>query len=543
MVPQVNEVTRIQTGNPVPIGGSENARAAFEANEALGKAIFNLGNELDNVKEDTERFKIQAKIAADQYEMELIKQEQRERVNGAMDDPSGVGTAEKIFRDTSEFKGNVLNQIDPRARPYFAEYSTDVERRQLPNFLKTSVDGNQTRAKNEQNEMFAGISEKARLQPEMLPVRLLEVDVAVEESNMIPVSQKDGVAREKKAAVVKSVADQFKNTNNFGLAKRVLETHRPLFDNDKLDEELRAIDRQEIDYVNLGYTTMQRDIKASEELIKTQQDTAMKQYTTAQAKAGNNTAAQKMIDNQIMQDPRLDSNSKINLTKQKTTFAEIKDDEYQFKFIDKLITTGNFKTAEATLTRDLNKGVVSTDRAVKLQDFLKDMKERSQRDPNIALMIKQGLDEIKSYGKVSKQLDPITGMMIEYVDQANEKAQTMYTYAIARASQSGRQITPEFVNEQISVAIGKFGKARTTNIPGVNPTDVTSSQKVDDVLQGMAVQIQKDIKNGTATPEKIRKLREQKNQLLQQKKELQKVEGITITPSTNSKKNRPLFDE
>ena len=52
MLPVYNEVNRIQVGNPVPIGSSESERAFSEAEDALGKAIFDLGNALDKKEKE-----------------------------------------------------------------------------------------------------------------------------------------------------------------------------------------------------------------------------------------------------------------------------------------------------------------------------------------------------------------------------------------------------------------------------------------------------------------------------------------------------------
>ena len=544
MTPVYNEVNRIQVGNPVPIGGSESARAFNETQEALGKAIFDLGNALDNVKdkEDKERYRMEGRIAADKYAMQLMRNHQAERVNNTMADPTGVGTADTILAKTEPFRASLAESIDPKALPYFQEYATEEQRKQFAGFLTTGVEANQAKVKNDQNERFAGISEKARLDPGSLPAYLLETEIAVEEDGQIPNSQKDAVIREKQAGVVKSVSDMLKDSNQFDVAKNVLMKHRTMFDTDKLDTELADIDKRKLEFINTEYTSQKRNIEAAQELLRANDLSASRDYIDRIAKAGNNTAAQKLIDQQIAKDPRLTAESKINLTKQKTLFSDVADDEYQFKFIDNLIKTSNFKTAEDTLIRDKAANKVSTERAIKLQDFLKNMKEQQGRNPYLLKLVDQGAKEIASYAKISMQLDPVTGMQKPVVDQANERAQTAYRTAVANAVASGKDITADFINGQVTLAVSSLNETRAANIKGVNPVQMDTLDKISNTQKDLAKKIMEAKKKGTLTPDMIKKSTEQFRQLQQQKQKLERTEQTSIKPSAPTQKTK-IFDE
>lgn len=544
MTPVYNEVNRIQVGNPVPIGGSESARAFNETQEALGKAIFDLGNALDNVKdkEDEERYRKEGRIAADKYAMQLMRNHQAERVNNTMADPTGVATADAILAKTEPFRASLAESIDPRALPYFQEYATEEQRKQFAGFLTTGVEANQAKVKNDQNERFAGISEKARLDPGSLPAYLLETEIAVEEDGQIPNSQKDAVIREKQAGVVKSVSDMLKDSNQFDVAKNVLMKHRTMFDTDKLDTELADIDKRKLEFINTEYTAQKRNNEAAQELLRVNDLAASRDYIDRIAKAGNNTAAQKLIDQQIAKDPRLTAESKINLTKQKTLFSDVADDEYQFKFIDNLIKTSNFKTAEDTLIRDKAANKVSTERAIKLQDFLKNMKEQQGRNPYFLKLVDQGAKEIASYAKISMQLDPVTGMQRPVVDQANERAQTAYRTVVANAVASGKDITADFINGQVTLAISSLNETRAANIKGVNPVQMDTLDKISNTQKDLAKKIMEAKKKGTLTPDMIKKSTEQFRQLQQQKQKLERTEQTSIKPSAPTQKTK-IFDE
>jgi len=544
MTPVYNEVNRIQVGNPVPIGGSESARAFNETQEALGKAIFDLGNALDNVKdkEDEERYRKEGRIAADKYAMQLMRNHQAERVNNTMADPTGVATADAILAKTEPFRASLAESIDPRALPYFQEYATEEQRKQFAGFLTTGVEANQAKVKNDQNERFAGISEKARLDPGSLPAYLLETEIAVEEDGQIPNSQKDAVIREKQAGVVKSVSDMLKDSNQFDVAKNVLMKHRTMFDTDKLDTELADIDKRKLEFINTEYTAQKRNNEAAQELLRVNDLAASRDYIDRIAKAGNNTAAQKLIDQQIAKDPRLTAESKINRTKQKTLFSDVADDEYQFKFIDNLIKTSNFKTAEDTLIRDKAANKVSTERAIKLQDFLKNMKEQQGRNPYFLKLVDQGAKEIASYAKISMQLDPVTGMQRPVVDQANERAQTAYRTVVANAVASGKDITADFINGQVTLAISSLNETRAANIKGVNPVQMDTLDKISNTQKDLAKKIMEAKKKGTLTPDMIKKSTEQFRQLQQQKQKLERTEQTSIKPSAPTQKTK-IFDE
>lgn len=546
MTPVYNEFNRVQVNSPVPIGGSEPARAQMEAQDALGKAIFDLGNVLDNVKEDKEQYKIQARIAADQYEKGLLYNHQRERVGGNMADPTGVATSENILESTKPLKNDLTSNMDPRVRMYFEEYAADAEKKHIPAFLETGAVGNQNKLKNQLNEAFANINEKARLDPTALPAYLLEASVLAEESTQIPNSAKDTVTREKSASIVKSVADMYKDQQQFGQAKNVLLTHRTYFDNDKLDQELADIDKRNLEAVNISYTTQKRNIELAQEILKEKDKEASNDYTQKIAAAKNNSILLKQIDLQIAQDPRLTSESRNALTRSKQVFSEVSDDDYQFRFMDRLIKTGDFKKAEEILIKDRQSGSVlgnvSFDRATKLQNMLKEMKEQQAKNPAMQTLIKQGLDEIASYGKISMVLDPITGMQKPQVDQANERAQTQYLLNINRTIMNGGTITPEYINKQIQDSIGAFGKTRTINLPGVSPTEMDTSDKIATKQKELAKKLLDAQKNGRITPELLKTSKEQFRALEGQRQRLQKTESKKIEPGP-AQGGTKLFDE
>lgn len=543
MLPVVNEVNRMQTGSPVPIGGSDTARAYGETSERLGKAIFDLGNALDNEKEDKENYRLQAKIAANEYEKQMMYQAQRERVSGNMADPSGVQSSENILEAVKPIKQQLYESIDPRARIFFQDYVGQAESQHVPKFLATSVQANQEKTKTNRDQAFAGISEKARLDPSALPTYLLEAAVLVEEDTQIPDSQKDTETRARSATIVKSVSDMMKDGQQFKSAKAVLAINRQLFDQDKLDQELSDIDKRQLEAINIDYTTMKRDIEASEALLKVSRQTAVNDYTNRIAAAGNNTNMQKLIDAEVARDPRLDAESKTMLMKSKTTFAEVSDDQYQFRFVDKLIKDGDFKNAETRLERDMKGGLVSVDRGVKLQTFLREMKQQQGRDPMIRGLISQGKQEIASYGQISMTLDPITGMQKPTVDQANERAQTVFEMAIVDAMSKGRKVDTQFIDAQIERAVRTLNKTRQKPISGANPTEIDTSDKIGNKQKELAKKLLDAKSKGTLTPQMIRESKEQFRQLQQQKNKTSATERSRIQAPALPAPNTKIFDE
>jgi len=156
--------------------------------------------------------------------------------------------------------------------------------------------------------------------------------------------------------------------------------------------------------------------------------------------------------------------------------------------------------------------------------------------------VDQGAKEIASYAKISMQLDPVLGMQRPVVDQANERAQTAYRTAVANMIASGKDITADFINGQVTLAISSLNETRAANIKGVNPVQMDTLDKISNTQKDLAKKIMEAKKKGTLTPDMIKKSTEQFRQLQQQKQKLERTEQTSIKPSAPAQKTK-IFDE
>lgn len=247
MIPVIQETNRIQVGSPIPIGGSESARAFNETQEALGKAIFDLGNALDDGKQKT-NYEPLARQYADEVELQMLQNSQRIKGTSSMDDRDGVDHSNQIFSSVEEKRVLMRDQLPEEAKPLYDQYIAAAKVQHVGAFMQTGAEANQAKLKTQFNEAFATIGEKVKADPSSLPVYLAQTQLLVEESDQVLNSQKDTVSREKMAGVVKGLSDKYKEVGarlsdgkSYDEAQKVLLKHAVLFEPDALAKELKEI--------------------------------------------------------------------------------------------------------------------------------------------------------------------------------------------------------------------------------------------------------------------------------------------------------------
>mgnify|MGYP006895927806 FL=1 len=389
MVPVYNEVNRIQVGNPVPIGSSESERAFSEAEDALGKSIFDLGNALyKKEKEDEEQWRIPADIAASNLSVYRKQKEQELRTTFPMIESDGVNFSKKVEEEVAPYKQQLLESLHPNSRLYFEQYAATDLKHQIGSYLKTGVDGHNEAAKAQFNELFLAKNRQAMTDPSTLPVRLIEIEIAIEESNT-PESEKKKLIQEKQAAAVLSVVDKFRNDGKegdlsaFGSAKKLLEQHASILDSAKMGDSYKEM-------INEEYTTVGRDRENSDYMYKikerNEKEIKAKNYRIISDKLKN---AKTPVDtlkviaeaNKLKSADLLDANQLNDAINGRQQIVEIGDDLFQSGVMNQLMKeNGAFvvpkgKSAVQKINEAYSANKISPDRHAKLLAMAENLRE------------------------------------------------------------------------------------------------------------------------------------------------------------------------
>lgn len=515
MVPVYNEVNRIQQGNPVPIGGSEPARAFYETQEALGKAIFDLGNALDRGKEDHERFRIQGRIAADKLAAARLVEDQRQRVSGNMNDPSGETHYRNIDVATDGFKQDLVSQLDPRALIYFEESDAQNKLQQTPHFLKTGVDANQEMIKKGYDEMFAGIATKAKLNPEALPAYLMEAQLAVEESTQIPNSKKDGEARAQQANIVASVADQAKQSGvvnqqfkQLEYAKSLLQQHSNLFNSDTLTKELTDIDNKYYEVTSRSRTDITFNQGQLEYAEKKAQAVAY-QSIAQKYRSASTPYDLLMVEKeatQLVTTGKITNDQYLNAKGVRKQMYEVVDDLFESRIINQLIQENGALViaGKKSAVQQINeaydkKGGISPDRHAKL--LL--MADKLRENP----MGKERYTQMKAYSEIMDAYvkDTITAVGDETIKQERAARGAAFKAKFIDAVIKQPNVEVKSLYEQVVVDLDPSFSANRI-IKNTVPSLTNVQQLTDESVKGQLPALKKAVIDAAKSgdPQKMR---------------------------------------
>lgn len=394
MVPVYNEVNRIQVGNPVPIGGSEQARAFNESQEQLGRAIFDLGNALDNGKEDQEQFARAGRIAADKLAIARKLNAQEVMRDDSMADSTGNKVFSAVENNVTPYKQQLMQELDPRAVPYFEEASWEDLRQQTPEFIAIGVAGYARKSEAEFNEQFRLKNEQIKIDPSILPVKLLEIELAVEESNL-PESLKLKTIQEKQAGAIKTAIDRYNSDGkmgkfpSFSAAQSLLTRYADKLDPDKISETNKEL-------INDEYNTVSRvrgDITFSQGQLdyqekKDQADTFRKlSQKFVQAKTDKEILLAEKEATELIRDNKITVEQYKEAKGVKSQVRETVDDLFEATVINQLIqekgaiSIKGKKTAVEKINAAYDKpGGITSDRHSKLLKMAEDMRDGQSRD-------------------------------------------------------------------------------------------------------------------------------------------------------------------
>lgn len=399
MVPVYNEVNRIQVGNPVPIGGSEQAREFNDTQAALGKAIFDLGNALDNGSEDKEQYARAGRIAADKLAISRKLKAQEVMRDDSMADSTGNKVFTAVENGVAPYREQLLNDLDPKARPYFEEAAWEDLRQQTPDFISIGVSGYARKSEADFNEQFRLKNEQIKIDPTILPVKLLEIELAVEESNL-PESMKLKTIQEKQAGAIKTAIDKYNsdgkmgNLSSFGAAQALLTRYADKLDPDKLSEANKEL-------INEEYGTISRmrgDINWNQTQLdynekKKQADTFRKlSQKFVQAKTDKEILLAEKEATELIRDNKITVEQYKEAKGVKSQVRETVDDLFEGTVINQLIqekgaiSIKGKKTAVEKINAAYDKpGGITSDRHSKLLKMAGDLRDGQSRDRHVEM--------------------------------------------------------------------------------------------------------------------------------------------------------------
>lgn len=438
-IPVFQDSQVLQPSSPVAIGNANTG--AEEALAGVGKQMFILGNELDKnqkvAQAKTNQFRELVATEKFEEEMRLFNQktlwEKHTNITGTDAARISIAEAEKVRSRLAKefgFTGDQMLSFESKSRavnnnlfPELMQQSSKIVQENYDSAKKEVLNLSISKVFNSPNPVNAFAEEAAKI--EILVSK--DPDI-LNKSEQIQKHQKD---------LAGSVVGSYIQKRQFDAAKEFVQKNSNVFGKDS-DNQLQQIDKANIDWNNLVYTTGQRkETLRNQEFQKNRQE-ALSTYTTLLESAKNNQFAYNEAVAKAAADPRL-TGEDISALSRNRIFMEVEDDIYEGNIMEKVYNKKiNLQQANDTIEKDYIEGKVSADRRTKMLNSINNTKESQRKDPTLERLVTQYYARLEGLKDPSSMFD-IEGRLYKgAVDKKNDIAKTDFAHALSKLAAEGR---------------------------------------------------------------------------------------------------------
>lgn len=249
VVPVVDENLRVNTGSPVPIGGTEQMRAKGEAVARLGQALNNLGEE--NLRQSRERDKFVAADAQAAWENEMLKiKENISRQGPVPGDTDGSLTMKAIEEQGLAAADKIREKLPQNASNLFtAAINQEYVNRYRPGMYIETSKALEAQKEVARNQMINSFGSLAAANPWEIQGFVVELQGKIMGDTSLPLDKRAELAQKAGDNMVNSAMESFRVNKKYGEGKEFLEQFGNLISPEnrvKWGEILRDTEREEL---------------------------------------------------------------------------------------------------------------------------------------------------------------------------------------------------------------------------------------------------------------------------------------------------------
>ena len=553
-MPQIPVFTgsqRIEPGSPVAAVSPESSAGVMEGNmgEKFGSALFTLGNKLDEIGKNLKNREntLNATKYVEDFEQDVIlKKAVADKAAIIQGDSTGA-IAGGVFRDdVQKLRADYMQNItDPEVKAMFDANANKIVSQYLSKRVADEHVKREQAVTIQQNEMLGKYVEDTFKNPrqatemsqkaELIILSDPNQDEATKQANVV--KYRDNIFNAAVDGMISKahLADtQDAGNIQFNEARKMVYANIKLLPDEARKKILDKIDSQQKDFINTGWTIDQKTRALKEERAKDSREAAKKLFTKQLELNGNNDNGYARIMSEARDNIFLKAEDIDQLATGVEGYKKLGDDRYQMHFMDNIIKgkVTDYKKAEDQIINDVRAGNLSSSRADKLQNILKDLKETNKQHPNIQNVVaaqKQLIEE--SYKTI--QIDPLSNVPMRVTTLQGYKA----------VAEFERKVSDAMTRGVISSGlVESFGKVHLKNgdieknVQGASTSDTSTLEGT----RALMTDIAKKLRSGKMTPaEKAEATKQfkilQENEQIQIQREKNKIKGIDVLKNAPSK--------
>jgi hypothetical protein len=563
-IPVFNPGQRIEPSSPVAVGGADNTGAGMEADAqgALGKALFNLGNALDReAKQNKGRLDaLNAKLNSETFEQDLLSLKAMSDAEPIVEgDPTGAKATNRFMEQARKLRDLYTQKIgsdSPEALAAFQAGSQQIITQYGTSTLATEVKKRAEAVPLLTKELFNQYNGIVFKDPTKVNEIVQKAELTRRQDSNIAPKDLPAMLSKDRTGFLSSTAlgiierakdpknDYYASIQGFGMARKVVTENMHLLTEEGRDKLLAEVDREQTQFVQQSWTTAQHVRQIKEDRDRDMRNTAKSNYVQQLSLAGNDDNKVQEILGMARKDQALmtDNGQAYQELVGANIYKDAQDDSFQQKFMSDLIQqrNPNYRAADLQLDAMQKAGKLSQDRAIKLQQMVRDMRTNDTRNPAIKDVVSATEKRIKaSYGMFKP--DPLGGPPIEVFNaEGAQKVQAFYL-DLARRSAGGNYPSPDTVAGIGAPYIKNEGIRPVTGLtPDQSATPTGVQQTKDEILKDY-------LKNGSKWSPQLKKQKlEQIKQLNNNASVIQQNEALKVQrpqPSVEQNKTYKKYQE
>jgi hypothetical protein len=512
IIPGIVGTNRIEVGSPVPISNDSPEAELQDQRAAFGKAVFNLGNELDKVNKKTQGANDQYLVAAAVADAEnklLVKRRELEIAGIDPSDDTGTTGVDKLEQYETEVRAEALKKLPQRVHLRFEAESKQVRNEQIQKAVVSEVDKRTKMTGHLRAQSVQRIGQTIYNDPTKLVDGLLQLEVHLQEETTV------GTLTTDQANIIRTNAEKELVMNGVtGLAERAefekasefFNQNRAAFSVEEQQKEIKRIFDLRNDYVN--FNNREED-QAYERVTRARREaefSAQLEYTGALAEAGSSDAKRTPILSKISKDQRLSAEMKSRLMNFDEGYS-LQNEFYKNRFYRSLTTGTSISKLQKNLESDWKAGKLTMTTYTELMKTVDTNKKMQKMNP---LAMKRLDALLRQADALAAPTDAASRAL--YKAEFSEQASEARRLIIEHANRTMNPQTGAFDYEGARSAMTNYLKRSVSpigNVQGADAGDMSDSMTVSDMRKNAIRRARDMIRSGKGTPAERKLLLEQ----------------------------------
>ena len=547
-IPVFEQSQRLEPSAPVSAVSSESARDMGEAQSFMGKALFDLGNKLDEVNKraKTQEDALTTKRLVAQFERESLKYKADQDAQPIFkDDATGQLAVEDFGARLDEMRLQFVEKVGSETvkKMFMAETEETIKG------LQVSALASEVKKREEQIPLLRmgllnDLASVARADARKGVIQMMRADEAIMEDDGIPMPMKTKMIQDAKAHIgaeaVEGLLDQARKTGNvdgfFTAKKYVNERLAEVLTKDQKLKLEAHIDSSRKEYFATSWQILQQTQAMDDASRKSKQSKAEFEYNQRLAAAGADQFKIDAINNQIKKDPNISDESVRRTLLKVSEYSEQSNDAFESRFMERFYST---KYTTEGLLREVRSafidGQINRQRWMDLQGKINSRQNQLRDNPEISKLVKAGEDTIKAQFGVNI-FEPDT--MLYKSEQGKQAAQAINRYHQGLFREYEKGITPGGIEAVRNSVLKGYNLIETKPVKGLGPGSFESGKNATKSLEQLAEIRRNKEKWGAMTAKEKKEFNKQLAIAAENKKKVEskeKLENLINKPSGSGK--------